>query len=396
MLTATFKNTNRYFVIGLLSLSIFWHQNLNASNEPIIRVLISKEKNLRIRADSNIPLNFKYKNIIKKNVKGITLKKEINSTKLFFDRNKSKAYEIEEDKGIVIRSSDKRGIWVGGKRYSGLINIKNFKNQIFVVNIIGIEKYLTSVVGSEMPHRWPLEALKAQAIASRTYALKKTGNDDLYDIDSTQMNQVYNGLEAKTYKTNKAVKHTRSLVITHKKKLINALFHSSSAGMTENSENVWRDKYPYLISVKDFDQKNPKMYWKKIFSNQELQILFPEIGGIKEIEILDITKTGRVKNIKLIGNYGSIKLKGTNLRKKMGLKSTLFRYKFISVKTHKEKNKIKNLNKSLLISGMGAGHGVGMSQWGAKYLAMSGYKAKDILKYYYKGIQIKPFKEIYK
>ena len=395
MFTRNLKFTYRYFIIGFISLSFFYTQNLNASNEPIIRVLISKEKNLRIRADNNIPLIFKYKNLIKKNVKGITLKKERNSAKLFFDKNKSKVYEIEVDKGLVIKSYDKRGIWVGGKRYSGLINIKNLKNEILVVNTLGIEKYLTSVVGSEMPHRWPLEALKAQAIASRTYALKKTRND-LYDIDSTQRDQVYNGLESKTKKTNKAVKHTRSLVITHKNKLINALFHSSSAGMTENSEDVWRNQYPYLISVKDFDQNNPKMYWKKIFSNKELQILFPKIGGIKDIQILDITKTGRIKNIKLIGNYGSLNLSGTNLRKKMGLKSTLFRFKFITNTANEEKNNIENLNNSLMISGMGAGHGVGMSQWGAKHLAMRGYKAKDILRYYYKGIQIKPFKEIYK
>ena len=394
MLTTNLKFINNYFVIGFISLTLFCNQNLQASNEPIIRVLISKEKNLRIRSDSNKPLIFKYKNL-KKNVKGITLKKERDSTKLFFDKNTSKVYEIEVDKGLIIKTNDKRGIWVGAKRYSGLINIKNLENEIYVVNNLGIEQYLTSVVGSEMPHRWPLEALKAQAIASRTYALKKTGND-IYDIDSTQRDQVYNGLESKTYKTNKAVKHTRSLVITYKNKLINALFHSSSAGMTENSEDVWRNKYPYLISVKDFDQKNPKMNWEKIFTNKELQILFPKIGGIKEIEILDITKTGRIKNIKLIGNYGSLYFSGTNLRKKMGLKSTLFRTKFISVNSHKEKNKIKDLNNSLMISGMGAGHGVGMSQWGAKHLAMSGYKAKDILKYYYKGIQIKPFKEIYK
>ena len=395
MLTTTFKFNNKYFVICIISLSFFCNQNLNASNEPIIRVLISKEKNLRIRADRNIPLIFKYKNLIKKDVKGITLKKGKNSTKLFFDQNKSKVYEIEADKGFVIKSYDKRGIWVGGKRYSGLINIKNLKNEIFVINILGIEKYLPSVVGAEMPHRWPLEALKAQAIASRTYALKKTGNN-LYDIDSTQRDQVYNGLESKTYKTNKAVKHTRSLVITHKNKLINALFHSSSAGMTENSEDVWKNKYPYLVSVKDFDQNNPKMYWKKIFSNKELQILFPNIGGIKEIEILNISKTGRVKNIKLIGYYGSVDFSGPNLRKQMGLKSTLFRYKFIKVNTHKEKNKIKQFNNSLMISGMGSGHGVGMSQWGAKYLAKRGYNAKEILQHYYKGIQIKPFKEIYK
>ena len=395
MFTTILKFTNKYFVICFISLSIFCNPNSNASNEPIIRVLISKEKNLRIRADSNIPLMFKYKNLIKENVKGITLMKESNSTKLFLDKNKSKLYEIEVGKELVIKSRDKRGIWVGDKRYSGLINIKNLKNEIFVLNIIGIEKYLSSVVGSEMPYKWPIEALKAQAIASRTYALKKTGND-LYDIDSTQRDQVYNGLESKTYKTNKAVKYTRSLVITHKNKLINALFHSSSAGMTENSEDVWRNKYPYLISVKDFDQENPKMYWQKIFSNKELQILFPKIGGIQEIEILDITKSGRIKTIKLIGNYGSHDFSGTNLREKMGLKSTLFRFKFVKDKINQEKNKIENLNNTLLISGMGAGHGVGMSQWGAKYLAMRGYKAKDILEYYYRGVQIKPFKEIYK
>ena len=394
MLITALKLTNKYIVICFISLSFFCSQNLYASREPIIRVLIYKEKNLRIRADGDIPLIFKYKNHTTKNIKGITLKKENGVTKYFFDKNKSKVYEIQGDKGLIIKSHDKRGIWVGGKRYSGLINIKNFKNDIYVVNILGIEKYLTSVVGAEMPHKWPLEALKAQAIASRTYALKKIGNN-LYDIDSTQKDQVYNGLESKTNKTNKAVKYTRSLVITHQNKLINALFHSSSAGMTENSEDVWRNKYPYLISVEDFDRNNPKLYWEKIFSNKELQILFPKIGGVKEIQILDITKTGRVKNIKLIGNYGSLDFSGTSLRKKMGLKSTLFRLNFIEDNTNNENIKIKNSNKSLLISGMGSGHGVGMSQWGAKHLAMRGYQAKDILKHYYKQIQIKPFKEIY-
>jgi len=395
VLTTILKFTNKYFVIYIIPLTFFCNQNLYASKEPIIRVLIAKEKNLRIRSDSNIPLIFKYKNLVKKDVKGITLKKESGSMKLFFDKNKSKVYDIAEGKGLEIKSYDRRGIWVGGRRYSGLINIKNLKNQIFAINIIGIEKYLTSVVGSEMPHKWPLEALKAQAIASRTYALKKIGND-LYDIDSTQRDQVYNGLESKTYKTNKAVKNTRSLVIIHKNKLINALFHSSSGGMTENSEDVWRNKYPYLISVKDFDHKNPKLYWKKIFSNKELQILFPKIGGIKDIERLDVTQTGRVKNIKLIGNYGPIDFSGENIRKKMGLKSSLFRVKFIRDNTQQEKNEINSDKYSLMISGKGAGHGVGMSQWGAKQLAISGYKAKDILEYFYTGVQIKPFKEIYK
>ena len=113
MLTKTLKFTNKYFVIGFISLSSFCNQNLNASNEPIIRVLISKEKNLRIRADKNIPLIFKYKNLIKKNVKGITLRKGKNSTKLFFDK-KGKAKTVialvkgkrQYDKRDVIKARD--------------------------------------------------------------------------------------------------------------------------------------------------------------------------------------------------------------------------------------------------------------------------------------------------
>ncbi len=386
------KFLNKYFVICSILLLSITNKGIYASNEPIIRVLIAKEKNLRVRADGKIPLVYKYNNRYKKNVKGITIKKENNSTTLYFDKNKSKGYEININRGLIIKSSDKRGIWIGDKRYSGLINIINLDHQIFVVNILGIENYLTSVVGSEMPHIWPLEALKAQAIASRTYALKKVGNS-MYDIDSTQKDQVYNGLESKTFKTNRAVKQTRSLVITHNNKLINALFHSSSGGMTENSEDVWKNKYSYLKSVRDFDQNNPKLYWKKYFSTKKLESLFPDIGGVKDSEILDFSKTGRIKNIKLIGNYGSVDLSGTNFRKKLDLKSTLFKLKFL---TNEKGEENKNANFYLLISGIGSGHGVGMSQWGARNMAERGYKAKDILEYYYKDTKIKPFKEIYK
>ena len=386
---------NKIFIICLIFLSFSTSKNLYALKEPTIRVLIAKEKYLRVRADGKIPLIFKYRDSPNEKVKGITIKKRKNGTILFFDRNKSEIYEINGDKGFLIKSLDKRGIWVGGKRYSGLINILILDSDIFVVNILGVEKYLTSVVGAEMPHKWPIEALKAQAIASRTYALKKVGND-IYDIDSTQRDQVYNGLESNTNKTHKAVNHTRSLVITHKDKLINALFHSSSAGMTENSEDVWKNEYPYLISVKDFDHKNPKLYWKKFFTTNELESLFPNIGGIKDIEIIDITKTGRIKKIKLIGAIGTINMSGINLRKKMGLKSTLFRFKFFKNEKQLEETKNLTTNTSLVITGMGAGHGVGMSQWGARFMAMKGYKAEDILKYFYNGVQIKPFKDTYK
>ena len=458
MILKIIKTTHNFCLISILIFCFSQNRALSASKEPIISVLILKDKKIRIRSDRSIPLTIKGQRFSNKKIKGLTLKKQNNRTTLIFDKNKQKIYDLKNKEKFLVRSSDRRGIWVGQKRYAGKLNIFISDNHILVVNVLGIEKYLGSVVGSEMPAKWPLEALKAQAIASRTYALKQKGNP-LYDIDSTNMNQVYIGLEAGTHKTKRAVNSTRSLVLTYENKLINALFHSSSAGMTENSQDVWKNKYPYLSSVKDFDKNNPKLRWNKKFSKSHLQKLFPRIGGIKQIEILDITSTGRVKNVRVYGDFGTDQISGVDLRKRMSLKSTLIRFKFIEENETKSSNEslkllstnlleneplthivrvgdtliviaeeynvsvedivalnnIKNsslinigqrllvprnsLNSSsssekiLIVSGYGSGHGVGMSQWGAKYMANEGKKADTILRHFYKGVEIKPFKK---
>ena len=460
MIFKTVKNSHIFCLVGILTLYFFQIRPVSASTEPIINVLILKDKKIRIRSDRSIPLTIRGQRFPNKKIKGLTLKKEKNRTKIFFDKNKQKIYDLKNEEKFVVKSSDRRGIWVGQKRYGGKLKIFILDNEILVVNAIAIEKYLSSVVGSEMPPKWPLEALKAQAIASRTYALKQKGNS-FYDIDSTNKNQVYIGLEASTFKTKRAVTSTRSLVLTYKNKLINALFHSSSAGMTENSEDVWKNKYPYLSSVKDFDKNNPKLRWYKKFSNDQLQKLFPRIGGIQQIEILNVTNTGRVKNLKIYGDFGADQFSGVDIRKIMNLQSTLVRFKFIEDKKNKpinnselsssialEKkeplihivkvrdslnfiadqynvsideiialnniddsslikigqrllvprnalNTFSSREKILLVSGYGSGHGVGMSQWGAKYMAKSGEKAQKILKHFYKGVEIKPFKKYF-
>ena len=392
------KKALKIFIIFFLIYPFFSGKRLLPFSEPIIKVLIAKDEKLRVRADSSIPLNISEPILPKTKIKGLTLKKLNNKFILSLDSNKDKYYEISNNKSLIIRSSDRRGIWINSKRYSGKINIVFRNNKILAINVLGVEKYLNSVVGSEMPHKWHIEALKAQAIASRTYALKKT-NNELYDIDSTQTNQVYNGLESSTFKTRRAVRETRSLVITYKNKLINALFHSSSGGMTENSEAVWSDPYPYLVTVKDFDQKNPKIRWNKEVSKSELKEIFPIIGGIQQIEVLNITETGRIKNLKITGSFGDKVITGKEFRSKLGLKSTLFRptisEDFYDKKDLNNQSNIQ-FHPFLIISGMGAGHGVGMSQWGARYMADKGYKANQILKYFYKGVKIKPFIQRYK
>ncbi len=460
MIFKTIKIPHKLYLIVIITFCSFQSNSLSAAKEPLIRVLISKNNDIRIRSDRSIPLIIKGRNFSNKKIKGLTLKKQNNRTIIYFDKNKQKIYDLNNQEKFQIKSIDRRGIWVGQKRYSGKLNLYILDSEILIVNVLGIEKYLSSVVGSEMPAKWPLEALKAQAIASRTYALKQKGNS-FYDIDSTNKNQVYSGLEARTYKTTRAVNSTRTLVLTYKNKLINALFHSSSGGMTENSQDVWKNKYPYLSSVKDFDRSNPKLRWEKRFSNEQLQKLFPVIGGIKQIEILNITNTGRVKNAKIYGDYGSLQISGVDIRKRMNLKSTLVRFKFIEdneTESNKKNpkllsnNKLENeifihivkagdslseiaekynvnvteivdlnsikdsslislnqrlliprnrfnasslVKKNLVVSGNGSGHGVGMSQWGARYMALKGEKADEILKHFYKGVKIKPFSKYF-
>ncbi len=132
-----------------------------------------------------------------------------------------------------------------------------------IINYLKLEKYLKSVVGSEMPKEFPLAALQSQAIAARTYALKLLGKNKLFDIHSTQASQVYLGLEAETPKIDRAVKSTSSLALFYENKLIEAVFHSSSGGRTENSGEVWKYQLPYLRSVVDYDQNSEKYRWSK-------------------------------------------------------------------------------------------------------------------------------------
>ena len=183
------KITHNYFLIFIINFCVFQTRPIQASRIPTIKVLIFKNKKIRIRADRLIPLTVEGQRFSNKKFKGLTLKLENNRKLMFFDKNKQKIYDLKTKDQFVVKTSDVRGIWVGQKRYSGKLKIFVLDNEILVVNVIGVEHYLSSVVGSEMPTKWPMEALKAQAIASRTYALKQKGNS-LFDIDSTHRNQV--------------------------------------------------------------------------------------------------------------------------------------------------------------------------------------------------------------
>ena len=219
-------------------------------------------------------------------------------------------------------------VGLGRRRYRGLVRVLPEGDRLQAVNLLGLEHYLASVVGSEMPASWPAEALRAQAVAARTYALAQLKPEAPFDLRSTVASQVYRGTEAETDSTRSAVAATRSLVLSHGGSLIDAVFHSSSGGSTENSGEMWNRQLPYLVSVPDRDKFSPWHQWSVRFEPDQLRRAFQETAGASRIEVLAASSTGRVRRARVIGPAGSLDLSGSELRQRLGLRSTLVQFRF--------------------------------------------------------------------
>ncbi len=340
-------------------------------------------------------------------------------------------------KGMVLavqpENKDGRTI-VNKKTYRGTILIKKTANGMTVINDLPLEQYLYSVVPEEMPSSWPIEALKAQAVAARSYALYNLNRheDEGFDVCASVHCQVYDGSNVETDIATKAVDDTRGQAALYGHKPILAAFHESSGGSTENSEDVWGTFIPYLRSVVDFDQKSPDYHWTLQITpsdlSQKLSQNGYDIGTLRSITLSgfesgqpDRSPGGSVKEVIFSGDKNIVKLTGSAVRKILGLKSTKFAVNVIvpSPKTinvtidpysgyskdiavdlpdyqvpkmmtgaqniHALTN---NAGETIQIDGYGAGHRVGMSQWGAKALAEQGYNYQSILYTYYTEISI--------
>ena len=250
-----------------------------------------------------------------------------------------------------------------------------------------VDDYLLSVVPEEMPTDWPAEALKAQSVAARSFALKSRGRHaaEGYDLCTTTHCQLYKGIASEKTVSTAAVRATRGEVLTYGGQPIEALFHTDSGGMTESSEDVWGSHVPYLRAVRDTPLGT--MPWTKTMSKADLEQKLAAkghaIGRLRAIELSplavgraakDRTASGRVKAMIVTGTKGSVTLSGNAWRSLLGLKSTLF-----SAKLTKD---------SVTFTGFGAGHGLGISQWSAKRLAETGKSYADILHHYYTGVTL--------
>jgi stage II sporulation protein D len=289
---------------------------------------------------------------------------------------------------IWVEPSDNGYVWIGDKWYRGRTLVVPTGNGLTAVNYVDLEHYLYSVVGAEMPTSWPIEALKAQAVAARSYALyqRQTGANEVFDVGDTQAWQVYGGLEEETASTQTAVDQTQGQVLTHNGQIINAVFHSSSGGHTEDVERVWISPLAYLRGVPDFDQYSPDRQWVANFSAADLQQRIPGLGNIVSFTPVEFTRpNGRIRRMQVVGESGSRTMTGDEIRRALGLKSTLFSItpQFDRVASAGETVPASPI--SFQVVGGGFGHGVGMSQWGAYGMAMQGQNYQQIVRYYYTG-----------
>jgi len=295
--------------------------------------------------------------------------------------------------------------------YRGRLQVLVGGSGLRAINHVGLESYLPSVVGSEMPASWPQAALRAQAVAARTYALRQRKPADPFDLSATVSSQVYKGVDAETPSTREAVLSTRGQVLMYGSSLANAVFHSSSGGATENSGDLWSQQLPYLVSVPDFDQASPVQAWQQRLEPEQLQQAFAEIGGAQRIDVLSTTSTGRVRQARVSGPSGTLVVSGAQLRSRLGLRSTMVRFELVPSELAAselaalpplpllpEQYEVGGFQPqvqlplpSLLAVGRGYGHGVGMSQWGALGLAQRGQSYDQILRHYYRGTELRPY-----
>ncbi|GGN04168.1 stage II sporulation protein D [Thermus composti] len=257
-----------------------------------------------------------------------------------------------------------------GRSYRGGVRLWPEGERLWVINRVALEDYLLGVVPAEMPDGFPLEALKAQAVVARTFAVRRYAPGAPYDLCADERCQVYGGFSAEKPRAKTAVVATRGLVLSYGSEAISALYHADSGGMTAGSEEVFQKALPYLRPRPDPYARGPKSSWRMevdpATARKALQALGYDPRGDGPPQVLKRSPSGRVWRVRLLG----VEVEGPEAQRLMrllGLPSALVDFQ------------------GWLASGRGAGHGVGLSQWGAKGMAEAGYGFREVLGYYFPG-----------
>lgn len=272
----------------------------------------------------------------------------------------------------------------------GDVEISKRDAHLLVVNRVDLEEYVAGVVSAEVNPRWHEELLKTQAVAARTYVLYKTlvNAHHQFDVHASVRDQVYKGLQHVNDAVRRAVAATRGEVVTHEGRPIFAVYSSTAAGPTEDAMNVWSQDLPYLKGVEcPFDQDAPRYRWQAAIPFDRVESRFREagypIGWLATITPYSMTNAGRVNEVRILHSKGVLMVTGQELRRVLGF-ATVWSTRF----------HIERIGRDVVFTGRGAGHGVGLCQWGARAMAGLGYRYRSILHYYYPGTEILPLNRV--
>jgi len=334
-----------------------------------IRVLIYKGKEFSVSGDT---LTLYIRNSEQNRLDGLSrINGRLDGSRLLLeisDKNQeSKVLTLEDRSVLEITGND---ISVNGTAYRGGLRILNRNNSLLGINILPLEEYLYSVVPSEVPYYWHMEALKVQAVLARTYALKSimnsVGRD--YDIEDNQNSQMYRGKSWEYSTTTTAVNSTKGEVVFYEGSIANVYFHSTCGGHTESAKNVWNiPSVPYLTGVKcPYCGDSPWSSWERVIRRED----WDKVIKNSELE-LEYSPSGRI--IRLNG------IEGTKIRSIFNLPSTLI-------------TGIEVREKEVIVKGKGYGHGVGVCQWGMKKMAELGFSYREIISYYLPGVAIDAYR----
>jgi stage II sporulation protein D len=268
---------------------------------------------------------------------------------------------------------------VEGQPFRGYLEVQGLNGALAVVNVVDLEDYLQGVLKDEIPPGWPAEAAKAMAITARTYAVyqMRQNPEALFHLRATTASQVYGGAWGEDPRTSWAVRATRGEVLTAMGQPIPAFYHSCSGGATEDALNVFGGNFDLIVGVKDdFSLGCPYALWIERLTFQQIQRAFLRagyaIGTPLGIQDLSRSRTGRILQLAIQHSRGTLTLEGRRFREALGtevIRSTDFQ--------------VRSDPGGFTFVGRGWGHGVGLSQWGAKEMADLAYQHRDILKFYY-------------
>jgi stage II sporulation protein D len=252
------------------------------------------------------------------------------------------------------------------------------------VNELPLEDYVAGTVLGEISEQWGDAVLRAQAIAARTYALHRRAHPRSadFDLSATTADQVYLGIDGETPVVRAAVDATRGQVLTWEGAPIVAAYHSAAGGRTASAEEVWGRPLPYLASVDvPGEEDSPDTYWRTRISAAALGDALVaagfEVGRVRDVTIVARSASGRTRVLRVRGSAGELELSAEALRRALGarrLRSTLF--------------ELRRSGTDFVFVGSGNGHGVGMSQWGARALALRGAGHRAILARFYPGTRL--------